>query len=73
MKTVFVYHCYGSELQKDFSINSENYINNQVRDNTICLIQQKPNIKEIALDQINFWQEKFDSHIKELQNIKNKL
>ena len=59
---------------KDFSSNSERFINDQVRQNTIDFQQQTGlNIKERALSQITFWNNKFDSHIENLQRIKGKL
>lgn len=62
------------KFQKDFSSNSEGFINNQVRQNIIDFQQQQGlNIKEIALSQITFWKNKFNKHIENLQRIKNKL
>jgi hypothetical protein len=58
---------------KDFSINSEKYINDQVKQNIIDIQQQSLNIKERALSQITFWDNKFNTHITNLQRIRGKL
>lgn len=61
------------KLQKDFSHDSERYINDQVRENVTDFREQKVGTKERTLDQINFWRTKFEDHIKKLKNIKDKL
>lgn len=61
------------KFKKDFSINSEKYINDQVKENTANFAQSNINVKEKTLNQITFWETKFNDHIEKLEDIKNKL
>jgi ABC-type lipoprotein release transport system permease subunit len=61
------------KFKKDFSISSEKYINDQVKENTTNFVQGNINVKQRALNQITFWENKFNEHRVKLENIKNKL
>jgi len=61
------------KFQKDFSWDTERYLNDQVKNNVQNFLQGVPNMKELALNQIEFWENKFNNHISKLEVIKNKL
>jgi len=64
------------ELQKfikDFSLNTEQYINGQVKNNIQDFNNKIPGVKQRAERQIKFWEYKFNDHIKKINVIKDKL
>ncbi|MBU1202709.1 hypothetical protein KKH39_01560 [Patescibacteria group bacterium] len=60
----------------DFSLTAENYLNNQVKWNKENImkdgIKQEP-IKQLALSNIDFWENKYEEHKKALGDIKENI
>ena len=59
-------------FSSDFSLGTEQYMNNQITWNRTN-IKKSPNVKQIAMGDIEYWRSKFNKNIKNLQSIKVKL
>lgn len=56
----------------DFSLNSEQYMNNQINSNRTNIINN-PTVKQLAISDIEFWEDKFNDSKTDLQTIKDKF